>query len=261
MPAYSPSGLTKNLQRERDPFKNQVVTQAGRQSNDPYRHDLASSEITGRYSDTGSWTNYGGDSDADVRLVQQMRNENTASGRGLDQGVDQNRNNAVINAALGRIGLKNALGESIAGNKGAEMGAQGILRQEADQALKSGVSNTRKNFNRRGLLYSGMREGGESSVKSSVASKLASDSSSTARDFANQAAKQKEAYAAIGLQNQQQNLELANQAFDTTMRNSIARQQAYQQLGEGVGQAGGLMYGSRSPKEPSPSINFGQRGA
>ena len=241
-----PSGLNNPLKKKRDEYNSQTITRAedNRQGGD-FAYGLPGGEIAGRWGDKGNHTDFSGHSDADVRLIQSMRNQNTASGAGLDAGVDQNRNNAVINAALGRIGLKNALGQSIAGNAGAEAGAQGILKQEADVALKEGLGNTRKNFNRRGLLYSGMREGGEGSVKSSVASKLASDSSSTSRDFANQAAKQKEAYAAIGLQNQQQNLELANQAFDTTMRNSIARQQAYQQLGEGVGQAGGLLYGSR----------------
>ncbi len=223
-------------------------------------------DIQGRYDQPDNWTDYGGDSDADVRLAQRLKNENSMAGHGLDPGVDQGANNAQLNAALGRIGLRNSLGESIAGNEGMAKEAQGLLSQDADAALKSGTSNTRKNYNRRGLLYSGLREGGEGAVKSAVASKLAKDSSDTSREFAQSAAKQKEAYAAVGLQNQQQTLELANQAFDTTMRNSIARQQAYQQLGEGVGQAAGMYYGSSSSGGPSGGVSmsdgrsFGQRG-
>lgn len=258
--AFGESYQEQRARAERAPVPNQRVTKgANNRQGGAYAYGIPT-DIQGRYDNPDSWADYSGDSDADVRLAQRLKNENSMAGHGLDSGVDQGSNNAQLNAAMSRIGLRNALGESIAGNAGMEQDAQGLLRQDADEANKTGTSNTRKNFNRRGLLYSGLREGGENSVKSAVASKLAKDSSDTSREYANSVAKQKEAYAAVGLQNQQRTLELANMAFDTTLKNSIARQQAYQQLGEGVGQAGGLIYGSRAPSTPS-APNFGQRGA
>lgn len=125
-----------------------------------------------------------------------------------------------------------------------------LLKGEANRALGTGLSNTRKNFNKRGLLYSGLREGGEQSVKSGVASSLASGMAGTTRDYQNLLDQRKQAIASLGLQNQQAQLEAANQAFEMTQRNNVARAQAFQQLGQGVGYGVGMYAGGAFDREP-----------
>lgn len=125
-----------------------------------------------------------------------------------------------------------------------------LLKGEANRALGTGLSNTRKNFNKRGLLYSGLREGGEQSVKSGVASALASGMAGMTRDYQNLLDQRKQAIASLGLQNQQAQLEAANQAFEMTQRNNVARAQAFQQLGQGVGYGAGLYAGGAFDREP-----------
>jgi hypothetical protein len=126
-----------------------------------------------------------------------------------------------------------------------------LLKGEANRALESGLSNTRKNFNKRGLLYSGLREGGEQSVKGGVASSLASGMAGATRDYQNLLDQRKQALASLGLQTQAQQLEAANQAFEMTQRNNVARAQAFQQLGQGVGYGAGMWAGGAFSREPS----------
>lgn len=189
-----------------------------------------------------------GSNDADVLAVQRRTNENADALAGRDRGVSFAANNAIIAAAMGRINLKNQLGTSI--GKNAQMEGEAIegIKDTARRSVDAGVKKTRQNYNSRGLLYSGMREGGESGIKSAAASGLAGDISRTKGDYANLLDQQKQAYAQVGLQQQQQQVESANLAFETATRNSVARAQAYQQLASGVGQAAGYYYGSQRDK-------------
>jgi len=149
--------------------------------------------------------------------------------------------------------LRQGLLSSIEDMPGSYTDETNLLKQEANTALGEGVSNTRKNYNNRGMLYSGLRESGENSVKSNVASSLAKGMAGTTRDYQQTLDKRKQALASIGLQQQQQALEQASQAFEMTTRNNVARAQAMQQLGEGVGRA----YGSyaRRGSEPIPNTD------
>lgn len=131
------------------------------------------------------------------------------------------------------------------------------LTREAGRAQGEGVSNTRKNFNRRGLLYSGLRESGEQGVKNSVASNLQSGVSGATRDYQNLLNSRKQALAGIELASKQEALNNANAAFEMTTRNNVARAQALQQLGEGVGYAAGSYYGRKSPTPSAGSDGGG----
>lgn len=177
--------------------------------------------------------------DADVRRMQELQNALANGISGLDQGVDQGALAAQIKALQARIGLKNELGSAIATNP-EEMG-QSVQNQRelANEALSSGIHKTRQNYNSRGLLYSGLREGGEQGIKGKVGSSLASNIASTKRDYQNTLASEKAAYTSLGFAQQAADLERANQAFEVTTRNNIARAQAYEQLGYGVGSLAG----------------------
>lgn len=162
----------------------------------------------------------------------------------MDEGVDFSHNAALENMYRTRIGLKNTLSDQIGS-------AEGLLKQQQDtnklavgEATGEGLRHTRENFNSRGLLYSGAREGGEQKVRSAGASQLAKSMAGSARDSANATNAAKAAYASVDFANQQDTLNRANQAFDTANQNNIARMQATQQLYGGLGQAAGTVAGS-----------------
>lgn len=147
---------------------------------------------------------------------------------------------AAINAAQARSNLRQGLIKGVEDIPGLYDQEGSLLKSEADQALKSGLSTTRKNYNRRGLLYSGLREGGERNMRSDVAGALASGMAGSAKDYQNLLDKRKEALASIELANAKQAQDNANEAFELSLRNQVARAQALQQLGSGVGY--GLAY-------------------
>ncbi len=149
------------------------------------------------------------------------------------------------------------------GGLGAQQGQdENMMKRDASQALGEGVRNTRQNFNNRGLLYGGMREGGESQVKAGVASQLSSNMAGVKRDYAKQGDAMKTAIAQLGLATQKESQERVANIQDQTMKNNVARMQAYQQLGEGVGYAGGTiahgMYGGATPQAPNATAGGSQ---
>lgn len=232
----------------------QTRTMSGNQSKDPYRSGLQTS-FQGVYDpgSRNSFNTFANDTDADVRQAQELTNIKSAGVSGRNQGVDQVATQAQLDAVLARIGQKNAIGEAIASSDTQEHNAENDLRYTANEALSSGIKNTRENFNGRGLLYSGMRQGGESKVRSGVAGNLAAGLANTKRDYGNQKDANKMAYAAVGHAQEAMKLDAANQAFDTVTRNNIARMQAYQQLGEGIGGVAGAVYGGRGNTTQTPS--------
>lgn len=221
----------------------------GNQQSGPYRGGLQSNFdwTTNPSSDYQSGYRYGAleDSDSDVRqaanLSWEMQNPNAGSSHDDLQ--------SRFNQVKGRIGMKNSLAEQIANNAKSEREQEDIYGLSSGQALGEGLKNTRQNYNSRGLLYSGMRQTGENQVKGAVAGQLASSVAGSKRDSSNSLTAAQNAYASVDLANQQESLQLAHQAFDTANANSIARLQAMQQLGSGVGGLAGTIAGSyrRSP--------------
>ncbi len=189
--------------------------------------------------------------DQDVLSLQRLTNEDAQARAGKNEGVDYNANASQENMYRGRIGIKNSLAEQIAQNPDQLMEQENNLKQSAGEALGQGLKGTRENFNRRGLLYSGGRESGENKVKGAVAGSLASGLSGARRESANSLSSAQNAYGSVDLANQQQSLELAHQAFDTANQNNIARLQAMQQLGLGLGSAVGAYAGSRGTSATS----------
>lgn len=218
----------------------------GQQSKDPYRSGLQTSFQGGYDPGVTSYNDYSNDSDSDVRVAQALTNDLSRAHAGQNSGMDQVAGQAQLDAILARIGKKNALGSAIARNPELEGSAENDLRYSASHALSEGLKNTKQNYGSRGLLYSGLRQGGEASVRSNVAGNLAEGLADTKRNYANVAQQQKEAYAALGQQQEQMRLDRANETFDTVTKNNVARAQAMQQLGEGFGRVAGTFAGSQS---------------
>lgn len=189
-----------------------------------------------------------GDSDyaGALRAAWEMQNPNA--------GTSWNEQNALLNMYKSRLGQKNVLSGMISGGEDMLKGEVNNLRGEASDALKSGVKNTKENYNRRGLLYSGMREGDEQKVRGGVASQLASGVAGAQRETANAVSQAKNAYATIGMAQEKENIALANQSFEAANANSIARMQAMQQLGHGLGSAAGT-YASYAQRQKTDDGN------
>lgn len=226
------------------------ASQAGG-ANDPYRGGLLTS-----YTGSGQSNAAQGDRDPDEAGLAALTNEDAAARAGQNDGVDYAHNSALENVYQGRIGEKNSLAEEIGAAPGLLTQQQDVNKAVSGQALGQGLKETRQNFNNRGLLYSGAREGGEQSVKNQGASDLANSMAGSARDSANSTTAAKNAYASVDLASQQQTLNLATQSFDTANANNIARLQAMQQLGSGVGAAAGTIAGSYNPSTTNPTTNW-----
>lgn len=195
-------------------------------------------------------------SDPDVQGLQALTNEDAAARSGQNQGVDFAHNSALESVYQGRIGEKNALSEQISGEPGLLNQEQDLNKATSGAALTSGLKNTRQNFNNRGLLYSGMRQGGEAGVQQQGAANLASAIAGTARDSANKQAAAESAYASVDLASSQDQLNRASNAFDTANANNIARLQAMQQLGSGAGAVAGTIAGGYSPSGTNPTTGW-----
>lgn len=147
------------------------------------------------------------------------------------------------NMYTGRIGIKNSLADQIASNPDQLAQTESNLKLQAGQALGQGLKETRQNYSKRGLLYSGLRENAETEERGAVGSALSSGLSGAKRESENSLSAAQNAYASVDLANQQESLQLANQAFDTASMNNIARLQAMQQLGHGLGSLAGSIAG------------------
>jgi hypothetical protein len=153
---------------------------------------------------------------------------------------------SAMNNLLARAGQRKELKTQLSALPGQQQDEENMLTREATTAMGEGLKKTRQNYNQRGLLYGGMREGGESQVRSQTASALSSNLSGVRRDYQNEADAKKTAIAQLGLAAQKEALERASMVQEQTMKNSVARMQAYQQLGQGVGYAGARAYSAYS---------------
>lgn len=216
-------------------------------------------DFNSRYSSDPNnvYRDYSSSSDSDVRQAQRLTNENASAAAGLNDGVDSQANQAMIDMYKGRIGMKNTLAQQIASSPQQLQMQKDQVTGATNRALDQGTRNTRQNFNSRGLLYSGMREGGEQAVRGAVAGQYGRGMAGAERDNANSVSAAQNAYAAVDLANQKDAMDKANAAFDTASANNIARLQAMQQLGAGVGQSAGMIAGSygRTPSQ-NPMSGF-----
>lgn len=149
------------------------------------------------------------------------------------------------------------------------------IGREGEQALKSGLKGTRENFNRRGLLYSGLREGGEQDVRGRVASTMAGQKAQSNKELTDLAKSKWQTAANVGLQSYQDSVNREAEIAGINLQNQVARAQMMQALGQTGGYIAGSMYGNRQPQtqqtytnagygNTSPMANnasFGQRGA
>jgi hypothetical protein len=166
--------------------------------------------------------------------------------RGFAGSTDASTVQSALNNLLARSANRQGIKSSLNAMPGMEQQEEGLLKRDASDAMGQGIRNTRQNYNQRGLLYSGMREGGEAKVRAQTAGTLESQIASTRQDYAKATDAKQQALVSLGMADEKEKLDRANALFETTTKNNIARQQAFQQLGEGVGYAAGAYYGSHN---------------
>lgn len=219
----------------------------------PYQYGLQTSFNLAPDQATYDAGDIASSTDPDVMAAQNLANEEQAGRLGTNPGIDYTANNAALAMYEGRIAEKNSLGQSIANNGTNRMGAIQSDQATANTALGQGINNTDSNYNSRGLLFSGVRQAGEQQVRGQVGSSLASSIAGTQQDYAQTLAAQQNAYANVDLAGASQALTMANNAVNTASQNNIARLQAMQQLGAGVGTAAGTVAGSANAPSGNPA--------
>lgn len=109
------------------------------------------------------------------------------------------------------------------------------LLPQARDTLDTGLNTIRVGSNNRGMLFSGLREHGEQSLRSDLASMLASQQKNINQESENIATAKEKAAASIGLNNFASNIENADRLFNMRLENAIARRRAISDLGSGIG--------------------------
>jgi hypothetical protein len=120
---------------------------------------------------------------------------------------------------------------------------QGLLPSLQD-AASEGTRRTRENFSRRGLLYSGMAQKGEAESTGAVKSEYARAVAGINAEAQKIATSKEKAAAAIGLEQMQNLMNQAEQYYNISSENDIARRRAIGNLAGGVGYGVGAYYGA-----------------
>lgn len=135
------------------------------------------------------------------------------------------------------------------------------IQREGDLASEKGVRGTRQNFNRRGLLYSGLREGGEQDVRGRVASTMSSQKAQSNQELGKLAVAKYQTAAQAGLQGYQDAVNREAEIAGINLQNQVARAQVMQQLGQATGQGLGNYYGGRNNRNLSQEFKDGNLAA
>lgn len=125
---------------------------------------------------------------------------------------------------------------------------QQTLYPTYERTLEEGTRKIREGASRRGLLYSGMRQSQESGFKADLAANLARAKAGIAGETQAQAEQMIQAAAAQSLENAQQMLTTAEQAYNISLQNDLMRRQRMTGLLSGIGSAVGTYYGMRDDK-------------
>lgn len=113
-----------------------------------------------------------------------------------------------------------------------------VLQSDANKAINTGVEGERTNYNNRGLLYSGMRQGAEADVKGRVASELARSTADVRKGYEDTARAKESVATQVGLSGYQAALQRAEDVYSLQAAKNTANRQQMQQLGQAAGYVG-----------------------
>lgn len=139
---------------------------------------------------------------------------------------------------------------------GMQKSASDQIGKEGDMALEKGLTGNRRNYNRRGLLFSGLREGGDQDVRGRVASTMAGQKAQSNKELSDMAKSKWNTVAQVGLQGYQDSVNREAEIAGISLQNQVARAQSMQQLGQVGGQATGYFYGGGG-QQSTPNTGTG----
>ena len=113
-----------------------------------------------------------------------------------------------------------------------------LQEAERDQ-LSTELGQSQKNFNRRGLLYSGLSQGSQEGLRASSAGRVASGTQSVNKAITEQQAQLDRAAANAQLSQAATQGAIQDSIMNAAIQNTMARQAAMSGLGSAIGQIGG----------------------
>lgn len=122
------------------------------------------------------------------------------------------------------------------------------LEGQAKNAIAEKQREIKRLASRRGLLYSGLRQGSESSASSEIASKAAGQKAKVAPELERIAEAIDSQAAKTAQANYGDDLNLMSQVYDRALADAKSRTQMLGQLGETGGMVAGNYFGSRNPE-------------
>lgn len=153
---------------------------------------------------------------------------------GPNKELEQIRKEMGNEASAFRANLGNYTGQQFGG-----------LLRDAQEAQKQGTRSINENYQRRGLLYSGIRAGKEGDLKQGIASGLAQGRLDINREAEALARSKEAAAASMSLDIARSNQARAEELYNIQMQNQLARRRAIGQLAGGIGRGIGAAYGSK----------------
>jgi hypothetical protein len=119
---------------------------------------------------------------------------------------------------------------------------QGLL-PSYDMAKEEGVRRTRENYSRRGLLYSGLGQKGDAEARGAVQGEFNRAVAGINQEAEGIATRKEKAAASIGLEQMGLLMNQAEQYYNMSAENDIARRKALGSLASGFGYAAGAYAG------------------
>lgn len=121
----------------------------------------------------------------------------------------------------------------------------GLLEKQGQAAIDQGTKDIRKGYSSRGLLYSGLRQGAESSLRGQVASELASGRAQLNRELEDLARAKEYEATKYGLQGYEEARQRYENLYNQQMQNALERRRRVSQIGGAVGYLAGSYLGSK----------------
>lgn len=122
------------------------------------------------------------------------------------------------------------------------------IEGQAKNSIAEKQREIKRLANRRGLLYSGLRQGSEASASAQIASKAASQKAKVAPELEQLAETLEQQAAKVAQANFADDLSLASQVYDRALAEARSRMEQLGQFGEVAGTVVGENFGSKNPE-------------
>lgn len=145
----------------------------------------------------------------------------------------------LLNRQMGDYEKKS--GENLAKQKG-------LISGDINTGLNESRRDITKDFNRRGLLGSGLQLKAKAGAEAGAASDYAQRTADLSDKYQDQVGKMRDTVANVGLGAAGLEQDQAQEYYREAVKNMMAQNQAYSDIGTGIGRGVGAYYGSKDKK-------------